>query len=50
MLVNGMGCYYPGWGGSKRDEVVVNGMGCYFPGWGVIICDCDGVLVNGIEC
>ena len=39
MLVNGMGCYFPGWGGSIRDGVVINGMGCYFLGWGVIICD-----------
>ena len=32
MLVNGMGCYFPGWGVSIRDGVLVNGMGCYFPG------------------
>ena len=37
MLVNGMGCYFPGWGVSIRDGVLVNGMGCYSPGWGVSI-------------
>ena len=39
MLVNGMGCYFPGWGVSKRDGDLVNGMGCYFPGWVVSIWD-----------
>ena len=39
MLVNGMGCYFPGWGVSIRDGVLVNGMGCYFPGWGGSIWD-----------
>ena len=47
MLVNQMGCYYPGWGVSIRDGVLVNGMGCYFPEWGVSIW--VGVLVNGID-
>ena len=47
MLVNAMGCYYPGWGVSIRDGVLVNGMGCYFPEWGVSIW--VGVLVNGID-
>ena len=32
VLVNGMGCYFPGWDVSKRDGVLVNGMGCYFTG------------------
>ena len=32
MLVNGLGCYFPGWGVSIRDGELVNGMGCYFPG------------------
>ena len=41
MLVNGMGCYFPGWGVSIRDGVLVNGIGCYFR---------DGVLVYGMEC
>ena len=27
MLVNGMGCYFPGWGVRKRDGVVLSGMG-----------------------
>ena len=50
VLVNGMGCYFPGWGVSIRDGVLVKvkGMGCYFPRWGISIW--DGVLVNGIEC
>ena len=48
MLVNELGCYFPGWGVSIRDGVLVNVMGFYFPGWGVSIS--DGVLVNGIEC
>ena len=34
-----MGCYFPGWGVSKRDGVLVNGMGCYLPKWGVSIWD-----------
>ena len=25
VLVNGMGCYFPGWDVSKRDGVLVNG-------------------------
>ena len=27
VLVNGKGCYFPGWGVSIRDGVLVNGMG-----------------------
>ena len=37
MLVNGLGCYFLGWGVSIRDGVLVNGIACYFPGWGVSI-------------
>ena len=61
VLVNGMECYFLGWGVYKRDGVLlsrigcsirngvlVNGMECYFPGWCVSIW--DRVLVNGIEC
>ena len=29
MLVNGMGCYFLGWGVSKRDGVLLSGMGYY---------------------
>ena len=32
MLVNGMGCYFPGWGVSIRDGVLVKGIVCYFTG------------------
>ena len=28
VLVNGMGCYFPGWGVSIWDGVVVNGFEC----------------------
>ena len=28
VLVNGMGCHYPGWGVSIRDGVLVNGIEC----------------------
>ena len=28
VLVNGMGCYFPGWGVSIWDGVVVNGFDC----------------------
>ena len=28
MLVNGMGCYFPGWGVCIRDGVLVNGIEC----------------------
>ena len=28
VLVNGMECYFPGWGVSKRDGVLLSGMGC----------------------
>ena len=28
VLVNGMGCYYLGWGVSKRDGMLLSGMGC----------------------
>ena len=61
MFINGMGCYFPGWGViiwnrvletgwgvTFRDGVLLNVMGCYFLGWGVSVW--DGVLVNGIEC
>ena len=27
-LVNGMDCYCPGWGVSKRDRVLLTGMRC----------------------
>ena len=36
-VINGIGCYYTGWGVSERDRTlvngmaVVNGMACYFP-------------------
>ena len=55
MLVNGMVCYFPGWGVSKRDGVLVNEMGCYFLGWGVIkrfgvLLIRDGLLVYGMLC
>ena len=48
MLVNGMWCYFPGWGVTKRDGVLLSRMGVserngvlvieigsYFSGWGV---------------
>ena len=28
VLVNGMGCYFSGWGVTKRDGVLLSGMGC----------------------
>ena len=28
VLVNGIGCYLPGWGVSQRDGVLLSGMGC----------------------
>ena len=28
VLVNGMGCYFPGWSVSQRYWVLVSGMGC----------------------
>ena len=28
VLVNGMGCYFPGWGVSIWDGVLVNGIEC----------------------
>ena len=55
-----MGCYYTGWGVSKRDRVLVygdnvliliqDGLIVYssFRGWG--ICTRDGVLVYGMGC
>ena len=44
MLVNGMGCYFSGWGVSLRDGVLVWGV----TGWGVTFR--DGVLVYGMGC
>ena len=32
MLVNGMGCYFLGWGVSISEEVLVNGIECYYMG------------------
>ena len=60
MLLSRMGCYYTGWGVSKRDRVLVyrdnvliliqDGLIVYssFRRWG--ICTRDGVLVYGMEC
>ena len=51
-VINGLVCYYTGWGVSERDGTlvnemaVVNGMGCYFPGRGVS--KQDGVLPFGM--
>ena len=36
MLVNGMGCYFPGRDVRLRDGVLVNGMGCHLPGGCVV--------------
>ena len=47
-LVNGMGCYFPGWGVSKRVGVLANGTGCYCTGWGVLIQ--NAVLVYWMQC
>ena len=53
-VINGIGCYYTGWGVSERDGMLVNGkavvnrLACYFPGWGVS--KQDGVLLFGMGC
>ena len=41
VLVNGLWCYYPGWGVSKRDGVLHSGCG---------VSKRDGVLVYGMGC
>ena len=54
-VVNGMWCYFPVWGVTKRDGVLtfrdgllVHGMVCWYTGWCVTFR--DGVLVYGIVC
>ena len=38
---NGLGCYFPGWGGSVRNGMLLSGVSVSI--W-------DRVLVNGIVC
>ena len=47
MLVNGMGCYFPGWGVSIWDRVLVNGIECSYIG---CVSKQDGLLVYGMRC